>query len=89
MVALPPITTKGVHWVRDGPKFVCRVDGCDASYIVKYNFVRHLRACHNVTMELGKPEHPSTWEQGPRVQDHMAINAQVLSNHLAQLCCNE
>jgi uncharacterized membrane protein len=42
MVALPPIALKSVHWARDGPKFACRVDGCDASYTVKYNLVQHL-----------------------------------------------
>jgi hypothetical protein len=32
VVALPPINVEGVHWARDGPKFVCKVDGCDALY---------------------------------------------------------
>ncbi len=40
-------------------------------------------------MELDKPGCPSTQEQGLKVQDHMAMNAQVLSNPLAQFCCNE
>jgi len=40
-------------------------------------------------MELGKPKHPSIREQGPKIQDHTTMNAQVLSNPLAQLCCNE
>ncbi len=62
MVALLPIALKGVHWARDGPKFVCRVDGCDVIYITKYNLVRHLQACHNVTMEPSKLKCPSTWE---------------------------
>ncbi len=39
VVALPPVTIKGVHWARDGPEFVCSVNGCDASYITKYNLV--------------------------------------------------
>jgi hypothetical protein len=89
VVALFPIAIEGVHWAKDGPKFVCRVDGCDASYIAKYNFVWHLRAHHNVTMELGKHVHPSIRKQGPKVQDHMAMNAWVLSNPLAQFYCNE
>ncbi len=39
VVAPPPITIKGVHWARDGPEFVCSVDGCGASYTTKYNLV--------------------------------------------------
>jgi hypothetical protein len=72
-----PLATaiKCFHWAKDGPKFVCKVDGCNASYIAKYNLVQHLWTCHNVTMELGKLEHPFTWEQGPRVQDLVAMNA--------------
>jgi len=62
VVSLPQVAIKGVHWARDGPKFVCKVDGCDASYTFKYNLVWHLWACHNVTMELGKPKCPSIWE---------------------------
>ncbi len=89
MVAFPPIAIKGVHWARDGPKFACKVDGCDASYMTKYNLVWHLRAHHNVVMELNKPGHSSTWEEGLRVQDHMAMNAQVLSNPLAWFRHNE
>ncbi len=60
VVAPPLIAIKGVHWARDGPKFVFRVDGCDASYITKCNLVRHLLAHRNVTTELGKPMRPST-----------------------------
>jgi hypothetical protein len=33
---------EGVHWARDGIKCACNVDGCDASYITKYNLVQHL-----------------------------------------------
>jgi hypothetical protein len=27
VVAPPLVAIEGVHWARDGPKFVCRVDG--------------------------------------------------------------
>jgi len=30
VVALPLVAIEGVHWAKDGPKFVCKVDGCDA-----------------------------------------------------------
>jgi hypothetical protein len=54
-VLTPPLVTiEGVHWARDGPEFAYRVDGCDASYIAKYNLVRHLWAHHKVVMETGK-----------------------------------
>ncbi len=83
MVALPLIAIKGVHWARDGPKFSCKVDGCDASYTTKYNLIWHLWAHRNVTMESGKLGCPSIRKEGPRRQDHMTINAWVLSNPLA------
>jgi hypothetical protein len=83
VVAFAQVSIEGVHWARDGPKFVCKIDGYGASYIAKYNLVQHLQACHNVTMELGKPGCPSTRKQGPKVQDHTTMNAQVLSNPLA------
>ncbi len=89
MVAPPPIAIEGVHWARDGPKFVCKVDGCDALYTSKYNMAWHLWAHHNVTMESSKPECPSTWELGPKVQDHVAMNSWVLSKHVAQFHYNE
>jgi hypothetical protein len=57
-VVSPPLVAIGVHWARDGPKFVYMVDGCNALYIAKYNLVRHLQALHNVTMEPGKPRRP-------------------------------
>jgi hypothetical protein len=51
--------------------------------------VRHLRVHHNVTMEPSKLGHPSTQEQGPRIQDHEAMNVWVLSNPLACFHHNE
>ncbi len=89
MVAFPPVTIEGVHRARDGPKFAWKVDGCDASYMTKYNSVRYLWMCHNVTMEPNKPVCPSTWEEGPRHQDHTTLNLWVLNNPLAQFCHNE
>ncbi len=89
MVAPPLITMEGVHWARDGTKFVYRVDGCDASYMAKYNLIRHLWACHNVTMESGKPGCPSIQKEGSRHQDHVIMNERVLNNLLAWFWRNE
>jgi hypothetical protein len=33
VVAPPPVAIEGVDWVRDGPEFGCKVDGCNASYM--------------------------------------------------------
>jgi hypothetical protein len=74
VVALPPIAIEGVHWAKDGLKFACNIDGCNASYMAKYNLVWHLQARHNVTMEPCKPRRPSIQEWGLKVQDHMAMN---------------
>ncbi len=59
VVAPPLVAIKGVHRTKDEPKFVFMVHGCDASYIAKYNLVRHLSAHHYVTTKLGKPKCPS------------------------------
>ncbi len=67
MVAPLLVAIKSVHLAKDGPKFACNIDGCNASHIDKYNLVRHLQVCHNVTMEPSKLEPPSTQEQGPKV----------------------
>jgi hypothetical protein len=80
VVAPLPVAIEGVHQAKDGPKFAYNIDGCDVSYTTKYNSVWHLWVCHNVTMELSKPGRPSTWEQGLKVQDHVAMNAWVLNN---------
>jgi hypothetical protein len=89
MVAPLLVAIKGVHWAKDGPKFACIIDGCDASHTANYNLVWHLRMCHNATMELGKPGCPFTWDQCPRIQDHTVMNALILSNLLAWFHCNE
>jgi hypothetical protein len=80
VVAPPSVAIEGVHWAKDGPKFAYKIDWCDASYIAKYNLVRHLWVHHNVTME---PERPSTQEEGPRHQYHATMNVWVLNNLLA------
>ncbi len=88
MVAPPLVAIEVVHWARDGPKFACRVDGRNASYMAKYNLVQRLQAHHNVTMEAGKLRCPSTQKEGLKHQDHATMNVQV-SNPLAQFWCNE
>jgi len=40
-------------------------------------------------MEPSKPKHPSTWEESLKHQNHVAMNAWVLSNPLAQFYHNE
>jgi hypothetical protein len=70
VVALCLVVIEGVHWAKDGPKFACRFDGCNASYTTKYNLISHLWMHYNVTMELGKPGRSSTREKDLRHQDH-------------------
>ncbi len=69
---------------RMGPNLLVGLMGA-----TKYNLVQHLWACHNVTMEWGKPGRPSTCELGPKVQDHVVMNMWVLSNFLDGLHHNE
>jgi len=42
VVAPPLVAIKGVYRAKDGPKFAYNIDGCDASYMAKYNLVQHL-----------------------------------------------
>jgi hypothetical protein len=37
VVALLLVALEGVHWPRDGAKFVYKVRGCNVTYIAKYN----------------------------------------------------
>jgi len=83
VVALPPVALKSVYRARDGLKCACKVDGCDASYMAKYNLVRHLSMHHNVVMDSSKFKCPSIQKEGPRHQNHATMNVQVLSNLLA------
>jgi hypothetical protein len=85
----PLVAIEGVHWAKDGPKFSYRVDGCNASYMAKYNLVWHLQMRHNVVMELGKPGCPSTREEISEQQNHETMNACVLNNPLVWFHCNE
>jgi hypothetical protein len=39
MITLLLVAIKGVQWAKDGPKFSCNIDGCDASSMAKYNLV--------------------------------------------------
>ncbi len=89
VVALPLVALEGVHWLRDGAKYVYKVHGCNVTNIAKYNLIQHLQMWYNVIMELSKFEHPSTWEEGLKRQDHTTMNVQVLNNLLVQFCCNE
>jgi hypothetical protein len=91
-VALPLVAIEGVHWARDRPKLAYRGDGCNASYIAKYNLVQHLWVHHNVTMDLEGhhgPRCPCTRKEGPKHHDYTTMNKQVLSNPLAQFRRNE
>jgi hypothetical protein len=65
---------KSVHSTRDGTKFVCKVHGGNVVYTIKYNFVWHLWTRHNVIMEMGKLECPSTQEEGPRHRGHECVS---------------
>ncbi len=83
------VALEGVHWAKDGAKFASKVHGCNVTYVTKYNLVWHLQIRHNVIMEPSKLEHPSTWKEGPKHKNHVAMNAWVLNNPLAQFCHNE
>jgi hypothetical protein len=43
VVAFPLVALEGLHWPRDGAKFVHKVHGCNVTYIAKYNLIQHLQ----------------------------------------------
>jgi hypothetical protein len=55
------VTKEGkTTWEKIRHRFICKVKACYASYSTKYLFVKHLSQEHSLSMELGKPKHPST-----------------------------
>jgi hypothetical protein len=43
-------------WEKDGHRFICKVEACNAFYSTK-----HLHQEHDLSIELRKLKHPSTW----------------------------
>jgi hypothetical protein len=89
VVTPPLVTLEAIHWARDGSIFVCRIDGCDASYWPNTTWYGIFGHATIWLWSWTSPKHPSTREEGPRHQDHVAMYARVLNNLLAWYCCNE
>ncbi len=47
-------------WEKNMHRFIYKVEDCNAYYSTKCLFVKHLCQEHGLSMELGKPRHPST-----------------------------
>jgi hypothetical protein len=77
-------TKEGMTWEKDGHRFICKVETCNAFYST-----RHLHLEHNLSMELRKLKHPSIQWNGLHCQNHALVNAQVLSNLKKKLWHNE
>jgi hypothetical protein len=49
------VAKEGMTWEKDGHRFICKVETCNASYSAKY-----LHQEHNFFMKLRKPRCPFT-----------------------------
>ncbi len=74
-------------WEENRHKFICKVEVCNASYSTKYLFAKYLCQEHGLSMESGKPRHPSTQQKRLHCQHYASMNAEVLSNHFLKLQC--
>jgi hypothetical protein len=78
-----------LDWVHKESRWVCKINGCTNSYIVKWLLCHHLNNKHELHLEVGKFGHPFTHPRGPRQQDHGSTNARILSNSHARQKRNE
>ncbi len=74
-----PIVHLGVESVKDNSKWCCKVEDCTKKYSTKQFLIVHLKKMHNLTTGKGKPGHP----EGPKQQNHIAMNVKVISDPIA------
>jgi hypothetical protein len=74
---------------RMGPNSLAWLMGAMYSILPSITWYNIYGVHHNMTMEPSKFICPFIREEGLRHQDHLVMNAQVLSNLLAQFCRNE
>jgi hypothetical protein len=53
-----------------GSKWKCKVDTYIIVYCAKWLLIKHLKEVHGLVAEKAKLERHSTFEGGPRHQDH-------------------
>ncbi len=77
-----PIVHLGVEWVKNSSKWCCKVKDCVKKYSTKWLLTVHLKKVHSLATEKGKHDPLSTCPEGPKQQNHIVMNAKVLSDPL-------
>jgi hypothetical protein len=54
----PNHAVEDVNWVHKGSSWVCKINGCINSYVVKWLFCCHLDNKHKFHLEIGKSNCP-------------------------------
>jgi hypothetical protein len=76
----PNLARKDKEWMKVGSKWKCKVGTCTIAYCAKWLLTKHLKEVHSLVAEKSKPRRLSTFEGGPRHQDHAKMNAYILGN---------
>ncbi len=74
------IAKEAVERVKKGWKRSCKVGECKETYVVKWILTTHLKKLHEFIVEKGNPMHLSTCKKGPQCQNHLVMNAHILSD---------
>jgi len=59
------------------------------AYCAKWLFTKHLKEVHGLVVEKAKLGRLSTFERGPRHQDHVKMNARILGDAMAMQRWND
>ncbi len=74
------IANEGVDWEVLGRRYTCKFGECKKSFATKWLLCRHANKDHFFIMLASRSGCPSTCEEGPRCQDHIAMNVHILGN---------
>ncbi len=79
----PNMARKDKEWMKVGSKWKCKVGTCIVAYYAKWLLTKHLKEVHGLVGKKAKLRKPSTFEEGPRHQDHVKINVRILGDVMA------
>jgi hypothetical protein len=74
-IKIPPNhAMEDADWVHERSRWKFSINGCTHTYVAKWLFRRHLDNKHKPCMEVGKYGNLSIHVEGPRQQNHHAMN---------------
>jgi hypothetical protein len=77
---LRQIVRRGVKWVKKGLKWSYKVGECKELYVTKWILIVHLKRLYEFISKKGKLSCLLTREGGPQHQNHLVMNACILSD---------